>query len=349
MGEHTVAIIGDNFVTPESIRRHLELLGAGLKFREKRYPWPDEPMRLDAHREELRGLREYMGEPEDVLELAEGAEILVNHLAPLPADTVRRLPGLGLVVVTRGGPVNIDVAGIRSAGAGSPRLVQTPGRNASAVAEFTVGLMLAETRLIRLGHEELRAGRWRGDLYREDRAGRELCELTVGVVGYGHVGSRVVSLLVPFGARILVHDPFKSLSSGHAAAGVEESGLDGLLASSDVVSLHSRLQPGGSNRFDRGFFRRMRRGALFVNTARGIMVDYDDLHGALTDGTIGAAALDTYDNEPPAGSPILGLPNVTLTPHLAGSSRNTVQVTARAAAEEVRRYLAGEEPLHPIP
>lgn len=349
MGGRIVAIIGDNFVTPGSVRRHLEALGEPFTFREMCHPWPDEPMRLVADREDLRGLREYMGGPEEVLRLAEGAEILVNHLSPLSAAMARDLPGLGLVVVTRGGPVNVDSAGIRAAGPGAPRLVHTPGRNASAVAEFTVGLVLSETRLIRLGHEELRAGRWRGDLYREDRAGRELCELTVGIVGYGQVGSRVVSLLLPFGARVLVHDPFKPLSASHADAGAVASDLDPLLAESDVVSLHSRLQPGEGNRFGREFFSRMRPGVLFVNTARGVMVDYDDLHGALADGTLGAAALDTYANEPPAGSPILGLPNVTLTPHLAGSSRNTVRVTARAAAEEVRRYLAGEDPLNPIP
>ena len=90
-------------------------------------------------------------------------------------------------------------------------MVNTPGRNASAVAEFTIAAILAETRLIRAGHEALRQGVWRGDLYRADLTGTELSELTVGLIGYGLIGTRVVKLLKPFGCRILVGDPYKQL------------------------------------------------------------------------------------------------------------------------------------------
>jgi D-3-phosphoglycerate dehydrogenase len=89
------------------------------------------------------------------------------------------------------------------------------------VAEFTLGAILAETRRIRVGHEALRAGIWRGDLYRADVTGRELNELTVGVVGYGNIGTKVVKLLRAFGARILVHDPYVQLAPEDAEAGVE--------------------------------------------------------------------------------------------------------------------------------
>ena len=88
---------------------------------------------------------------------------------------------------------------------------QHPGRNASAVAEFTIAAILAETRLIRAGHEALRQGVWRGDLYRADLTGTELSELTVGLIGYGLIGTPVVKLLKPFGCRILVDDPYKEL------------------------------------------------------------------------------------------------------------------------------------------
>ncbi len=345
MDSRKLAIIGDNFITTTSLKSHLQALGADLDMREKQFPWPDQPMNLVAQHSGLKGLREYMGDPEEVTEFLQGVEMLVNHLAPVSESMLSSLPDLRMIVVTRGGPVNIDAAAVSARGI---RLVNTPGRNASAVAEFTVGMMLAETRLIRIGHESLRSGKWRGDLYREDNAGRELGELAVGIVGYGHVGTRVVSLLLAFGATVLVHDPFKSLTDSHEAAGVRMVGLDELLGASDIVSMHSRLQSDGGNVFDRTIFGRMKHGAIFVNTARGVMVDYDDLHLALTGGILMSAALDTYDNEPPEGSPILDLPNVTLTPHLAGSSKHTVQETARRAAEEVRRYLAGEDPLNPI-
>ena len=117
-----------------------------------------------------------------------------------------------------GGPVNIDMAAAR---ARKIRVVNTPGRNGSAVAEFTIGAILTETRNIRRGHESLRSGEWRGDLYRADLTGEELSEMTVGVIGYGHVGTKVVKFLKAFGCRILVCDPYVQLSRADREDGVE--------------------------------------------------------------------------------------------------------------------------------
>src|SRR5262249_49565989 len=149
-----------------------------------------------------------------------------------------RLKQLKLIAVSRGGPVNIDLAACREHGV---VVVNAPGRNASAVAEFTIGAILAETRLIRAGHEALRQGIWRGDLYRVDVTGTELSELTVGLIGYGHIGTRVVRLLKPFGCRILVCDPYKRLAAEDIADGVIQVELARLLSESDVVSLHARV------------------------------------------------------------------------------------------------------------
>src|SRR5690606_13745869 len=154
------------------------------------------------------------------------AEILVTQLAPLSADMFRRLPALKLVAVSRGGPVNIDMKAAREAGV---LVVNTPGRNSTAVAEFTIGAILAETRLIRVGHESLRAGEWRGDLYRADRTGRELSEMTVGVIGYGNIGTKVVRLLRAFGCKVLVNDPYVQLSVDDLNAGVEQVSFQDLL------------------------------------------------------------------------------------------------------------------------
>jgi D-3-phosphoglycerate dehydrogenase len=256
-----------------------------------------------------------------------------------------RLPALKLIAVSRGGPVNIDMAAARERGV---KLVNTPGRNASAVAESTIAAILVETRLIRAGHEGLRQGNWRGDLYRADLTGTELSELTVGLIGYGEIGTRVVPLLKPFGCRILVCDPYKELSARDAADGVVMTDLDTLLAESDVVSLHARV-----TEETRGFlaapqFARMRRGAYFINTARGPMVSYDDLYRALESRHLRGAMLETFWQEPtPADAPLLRLDNVTLTPHIAGASTTTVRIAARMVAEEVRRWLAGEPPLNP--
>ncbi len=263
----------------------------------------------------------------------------------LPASMLERLPALKLVAVSRGGPVNIDLAAARARGV---RVVNTPGRNAGAVAEFTIGAILAETRLIRAGHESLRAGEWRGDLYRADRTGRELSEMTVGVIGYGQIGRRVVRLLKAFGCRIMVADPYVQLSAADRADGVALVRLDTLLAQSDVVTLHARVTPETAGFIGRAQFAAMRPGAVFVNTARGPMVDYDALYDALVSHRLGGAMLETFAVEPvPPDWPLLRLSNVTLTPHIAGASVKTVTIAAAAAAEEVRRHIVGEPPLNP--
>lgn len=350
MSQREIAVVGDRFMLPEAFVTALQpVLDSGWRVRTLELPWPDEPMQHGyaggATAPGLENLREYMGEPEAIAEFVGDAEVLVNHLAPVTRPMLDRLPRLKLIAVSRGGPVNIDMKAAKDRGV---LVVNTPGRNASAVAEFTIGAILAETRLIRAGHEALRKGVWRGDLYRADLTGTELSELTVGLIGYGHIGTLTVKLLKPFGCRILVDDPYKELSPEDVADGVVKVDLRTLLAQSDVVSLHARV-----TEETRGFlaapqFARMKRGAYFINTARGPMVNYDDLYEALKSGQLRGAMLETFWREPPPPDALLlQLENVTLTPHIAGASTTTVRIAARRAAEEVRRWLAGEPPLNP--
>jgi D-3-phosphoglycerate dehydrogenase / 2-oxoglutarate reductase len=255
------------------------------------------------------------------------------------------MPALKLIVVARGGPVNIDLDAARKRGV---LIVNAPGRNASAVAEFTIGAIIAETRLMTRGHDALRRGEWRGDLYRSDLVGRELSQMTVGVIGYGHIGTKVVRLLKAFGGRILVADPYVELLPEDARDGVIQTTLMALLRESDVVTLHARVTKETVGFIGRAEFAAMRKGAVFINTARGPMVDYDALTGALKSGHLRGAMLETFAVEPaPAGLELLQLENVTLTPHIAGASLKTIERAADAAADEVRRYLAGEAPLNP--
>jgi D-3-phosphoglycerate dehydrogenase len=341
-----VAIVGDRFMLSARFEAALrEACGDRVACRGLDLPWPDAPMAHGYASPGLEGLKEYMGDPDEIVAFVGAAPVLVTHLAPLSAAMLARMPALRLVVVSRGGPVNIDMAAARARGV---TVVNTPGRNASAVAEFTIGAILAETRNITRGHDALRAGAWRGDLYRADVAGRELSEMTVGVIGYGAVGSRVVRLLRAFGARVLVADPYVQLSAADAADGVRLVDRATLLAESDVVTLHARVTPETTGFIDADAFARMKPGAVFVNTARGPMVDYAALHDALASGRLRGAMLETFAVEPaPPDWPLLRLPNVTLTPHIAGASIRTVTVAATQAAEEVRRRLDGLPPLNP--
>jgi D-3-phosphoglycerate dehydrogenase / 2-oxoglutarate reductase len=341
-----IAIIGDRFMLPEVFRAEIEkACGDGLDIRLHQTAWPDEPMEHGYAVDGLDGLKEYFGDPDEVVEFIGDAEVFVTQLSPLSGGMIERLPKLKLVAVSRGGPVNIDIASARRHGV---TVVNTPGRNASAVAEFAIGAILAETRLIRVGHEALRKGEWRGDLYRADRTGRELNEMTVGVIGYGNIGTRVVRLLRAFGCKILVADPYVQLSAEDRNVGVELVALDDLLSRSDVITLHPRVTEETRQMINAATIARMRPGTILVNTARGPLVDYDALYEALVSGQIGSAMLETFAVEPvPADWPLLQLPNVTLTPHIAGASVRTVTYAAEQAAEEVRRFIAGLPPINP--
>ena len=341
-----VAIIGDGFMLPEVFEDKVrEACGDEVSIRTRKDNWPDEPMAHGYAEPGMEGLKEYFGSAEGVIDFVGGAEILVTHLAPISRRVLERLPGLKMIAVSRGGPVNVDMKAAREF---NVRVVNTPGRNSTAVAEFTIGAILAETRKIRSGHEALRVGTWRGDLYRADVTGRELNEMTVGVIGYGAIGTKVVKLLRAFGARILVHDPYVQLSADDIAGGVEMADFATILRESDVVTLHARVTGETTHMMNAEAFAAMRPGSLFVNTARGPLCDYDALYAALVDGPLGSAMLETFGIEPvPIDWPLLQLPNVTLTPHIAGASVRTVTFAAEQAAEEVRRYLAGEGARNP--
>jgi D-3-phosphoglycerate dehydrogenase len=286
--------------------------------------------------------------PEDVIPLIEDAEIYIGHLAPITQSVLDAAPDLKLIGISRGGPVNIDLAATRRRGI---QVVNTPGRNAGAVAEFTIGMILSQTRLITTGHTALSTtGDWSGHLYRADTTGRELAEMTVGIIGYGHIGTKVVRHLKSFDCRILVNDPYVQLSPGDLDDGVEQVSLDTILAEADIVTMHPRVTAETTGMIGKEQFAAMKDGAYFINTARGPLVDYDALYEALVTKKLAGAALETFAIEPvPPDWPLLKLPNVTLTPHIAGASVKTVTNAADMLAEEVRRFLSGEPLINLVP
>jgi D-3-phosphoglycerate dehydrogenase / 2-oxoglutarate reductase len=339
---HKVSIIGDRFMLSSMFETALldRCKNVKLEIQKHDLAWPDEPMEHGYAVEGMDGLKEYMGNADQVVDLVSDAEIVVTQLAPFSASIMDRLPKLKLIAVSRGGPVNIDMKAARER---SIKVVNTPGRNASAVAEFTIGAIIAETRNITKGHDALRRGEYRGDLYRADVTGRELSEMTVGLIGYGEVGRRVVKYLKAFGCRILVSDPYVQLSAEDLRDGVIQSSLETVLAEADVISLHPRVTPETTKMINETTLRKMKPDATLINTARGPLLDYDALYKVMSEGHLRGAMLETFAIEPvPADWPLLQLPNVTLTPHIAGASVKTVTYAAGLAAEEVRRYLAGE-------
>jgi D-3-phosphoglycerate dehydrogenase len=341
-----VGIIGDGFMQPAFFEKALRARLPERDFDIKTM-YLDWPLTLKSTKyDKTLPIGEFLGRPEDYYDFCADREVLILHTAPIVDETFARAPDLRLVAVARGGPVNVETAAAKKRGI---PVVNTPGRNASAVAEFTVASLLAETRNIVRGHLSVKDGSFRRDFYHHDHAGPELCELTVGIVGFGDIGMRVARLLVPFGCRILVADPYKQISAREEAdLGIRKVPFDQLIAESDVVTLHPRVTPETKNMLGRAQIAQMKRGSYIVNTTRGQVLDYDALYDALVSGQIRGAALDTFEPEPPPPDwPLLQLPNVTLSPHIAGASIFSITKAATMLAEDIARILDGQPPLYP--
>lgn len=281
---------------------------------------------------------EYVGNEEDIIQRIGDVDHLVVHTSPITRRVMEHGKKLKSISVTRGGAVNVNLEAATSL---NIPVFNTPGRNSSAVAEFTIGLIIAETRNIARSHESTRQGKWVDDYYIYEKSEFELSSKVIGLMGYGNIGEKVCRLLSGFGCRVLVYDPYiKSVASPNA----ELVGLDTLLAESDIISLHMRVTPETAGMINMDLLRRMKRSAILVNTARGPLVNYKDLYTALEQGVIARAALDTFDLEPiEPGNPLLKLENVTMTNHIAGSSRNSAQISAEIMAEDLKAYLEGRE------
>jgi D-3-phosphoglycerate dehydrogenase len=206
-------------------------------------------------------------------------------------------------------------------------------------------MMLAAMRRIPQTNADLAAGTWRGDYYMYNNVGPELEGSTVGLVGYGAIGSRVARMLQGFGATVLVHDPY--VTEKVLAGQAQKVEFDELLARSNVLSLHARVTPETIGMIGAEQIAAMQPGSIIVNCARGALLDYDALCDALDSGHLFGAAFDVFPQEPiPAASRLLTTPNIVMTPHLAGASKATAMKAARIVAEDVRRYLNGEPLAH---
>ncbi|MDP9365193.1 MAG: hydroxyacid dehydrogenase, partial [Chloroflexota bacterium] len=196
----TTLVAGDRFVLNRLLLDALAAeVGDRLAATTVEFAWPVEPFGPVAE------VKEAIGSEEQMLGLLPGAEVAVTEMAPFTERVIAGADALRLIVVCRGGPVNVNLAAATARGI---PVCYTPARNAAATAEYTVGLLLAAMRRIAEGHKDLTAGVWRGDFYAYDAAGEELDGKTVGLVGFGAVGGRVARVLRAFGAEVLVADPY---------------------------------------------------------------------------------------------------------------------------------------------
>lgn len=330
-----VLAIGDQFIPGSAYVEALATRLDGAQAQARVVEWSGS--RADQHatqqRMEVAGPAVVPAPPE-LLDAVPEAAVLCLHFAPVGPELLRAARALRLVAVARTGLENVDIETATARGVG---VVPVYGRNASAVAELQVGLMLAEARDIARADASVKAGRWRKEFSGDPV---EIAGRTVGMVGFGHVGQHFATKLAGFGCRLLAFDPYAG-AGVLADFGVDRaSTLDEIFRESDFVVVQARHTPETARFIGRAQLALMRPNAYFINVARSRVVDTGALYEVLAQGRIAGAGLDVFDDEPlPADSPWRSLDNVTITTHLGGDTVDTNRTSAALVADAVAEYV----------
>ena len=272
--------------------------------------------------------------PTELLEKMKDAEVIITQFCPINSQVLSICKDLKAVGVLRGGMENIDLDLCQER---NIKVFNTPGRNANAVADFTVGMILAEARNIARAHALLKEGKWIKEYTNKDSV-PDLCGKTAGIVGYGAIGRKVAARLKAFDMNIIVYDPYITDRD------VKLVSLEELFRTSDFVTLHSRLSKDNEKMVSYELLASMKPTAYFINMARSGLVDEDALEQVLKEGKIAGAAIDVFEQEPPGKDyKFLKYDNVTVTPHMAGSTRDAFTGSPFLLAERMEAFINGKE------
>jgi D-3-phosphoglycerate dehydrogenase / 2-oxoglutarate reductase len=279
---------------------------------------------------------------DDILAVARDADAVLVTYAKLPRDLLRQLTRCKVIGRFGLGVDNIDVPAAAERGIA---VTYVPDYCMQEVSDHAMALLLALARKVPFSDKLVQAGRWEMPavvpIHR--LAGRVL-----GLVGFGNIPRALAPKAKAFGLRVLAYDPLVAQSS-LAAAGVEGVDFDLLVQSSDFVSIHAPLVPATRGLFNAEVLRKMKKGAMLINTARGPLVDEDALIAALDSGQLGGAALDVVAVEPlPRDSRLIGRDNVIITPHTAFYSVEALNELQTKCATDVAHVLCGEPPVYPV-
>ena len=274
----------------------------------------------------------------ELIELCLEADAVITQFARLTSTVIQAMTRARVIVRYGVGVDNVDFEAARQRGI---PVCNVPDYCVDEVADHTLAFILATTRQVVSNAVHLRAGQW--GLATPIATMQALCDLTVGVVGFGRIGREVVKRLVAFKARVLVFDPVVSSAEISQSGAVPISSLDELLPQCDVITPHCPSNAKTRGLFDAAAFARMKRGAIFINVGRGDLVVSAALVTALQSGHLGAAALDVFDPEPiPQDHPIRQMPNVILASHIASASVPAVQKLRGTAATLALKAVRGE-------
>ena len=274
---------------------------------------------------------EHRRSEDDVITILAEADAAITLLSdPLTRRVLEANPNLRMIANYAVGYNNIDVDAARELGI---RVTNTPGVLTEATADLTMALILAVMRRVVEGDREVRNT---GQCIWEPLhlLGTSLQGKRLGIIGMGRIGSAVAARARAFGMEVV------GVRRGES--------IDDLLATSDVVSIHTPLTPETRHIVNAATLAKMKRGAFFVNTSRGALVDEAALRDALERGHLRGAALDVYEHEPHVSARLIAMPNVVIVPHIGSATEETRAAMARIAATDVRLFLRGEAPLHVV-
>jgi D-3-phosphoglycerate dehydrogenase len=273
-----------------------------------------------------------------LIDLLAGVDGAIIGVVPMTAHVLENAPTLKVVSMHGVGVDHIDLQAASRLGI---VVANCLGSNDQSVADLTLGLMISAARDLPRADGALRQGGW------GSYQGHELWNKTLGLVGLGYVGRAVARRALGFDMKILAYDPYVDPQRAGLPA-LSFVALDELIRESDFISLHSPLTEETRHMIGAAQFAAMKPGAYLINTARGGLVDEQALYQALSSGQIAGAALDVYAAEPPAGSPLLKLDNIVLTPHIAAHTQEAIERMGVMAARNVLLALQGGQPLHRV-
>jgi D-3-phosphoglycerate dehydrogenase / 2-oxoglutarate reductase len=263
-------------------------------------------------------------------ELADADALIVRSATKVTPELMDKAPRLRVVGRAGVGVDNIDLDEATKRGV---LVMSTPGGSSVSVAEHTFALLLALVRQLPKFDASMREGKWE-----KSSSGAEVRGKTMGLIGLGRIGGEVAIRANAFDMRVIAFDPYISEAAAKEYD-VELVALQELLAQSDFISLHTAVSPSTKNMVNAQSIAMMKKGVRIVNAARGELINETDLAAALKNGQVAGAALDVFAEEPPKNSPLVGLPNVICTPHVAGSTAEAQEELGNQVAVQVRDYL----------
>ena len=277
----------------------------------------------------------------------EEIDAIILRNIPVTAEMMDKAKKLKVIAKHGIGVNTIDVKAAKERGI---QVIYTPTTNADSVAELTVGLVLNLERRIYEANVKCRKGEFK-TIAPKDFEGTELKGKVFGQIGMGNIAQRIAHIMsAGFGAKVLGYDPFIAKEEAEKRGFEYVATLEELIERSDIVNINVPLVKSTEKMISGELFNHFKPDAIFINAARGGVIDEDDLYEALVSGKLKAAACDTFVKEPPTSeNKLLSLSNFSATPHIGGNTVDSLMKTGTEIVDETLNVLAGKKPLHPVP